>query len=143
MATLMPCITGTNLRVAGVSTVFIEVMYSHVLFFGRDERSKLIGEQLGYDRAIIAQVDNFFSRYGRLSERQLQRFNIYGSRLLEVHERMNEWRPQQLRDLWVRPYRDPVAFYAFWFAAFIGVFTVLSVGLSVAQTYATFKALSP
>jgi hypothetical protein len=75
------------------------------------------------------------------SELQLQDFPIYASRLHSVQTKINEWRPQRFREMWIRPYKDPIAFYAFWFAGFIGLVGILGLGATLAQTYATFKGL--
>jgi len=37
------------------------------------------------------------------------------------------------------PYDDPIAFYAFWLAAFIGIIGILA---TLAQTYASLKSSS-
>lgn len=125
----------------GVPTVFLELLNSHVLFFGRydDPKSERIGESLLVDTALVRDYRDKFARIKY--DFRLQDFPVYGRRLENVQHKMNKWRPHTIRELAIRPYNDPVSFYAFWFATFIGIVSILSLGTSLAQTYAAFKAL--
>jgi len=106
-------------------------MYTHVLFFGRDRRSEKVGESLGIDMDLIR---DFRDNYSPLqSDFQLQDFPIYATRLQCMQKKMNKWRPQTLRELAVRPYRDPLTFYAFWFATFVGFIGMMGLGAAIAQ----------
>lgn len=125
----------------GIPTVFLELLNSHVLFFGRydDPESERIGESLLVD---VALVHHYRDKFARIKDDfRLQDFPVYGRRLENVQHKMNKWRPHTIRELAIRPYNDPVSFYAFWFATFIGIVSILSLGTSLAQTYAAFKAL--
>jgi hypothetical protein len=110
-----------------------------VLIFGRDEKSEKLGNSKGVNMTFIREFRDIYSPVR--SDLQLQDFPIYGIRLHYVQRKMNEWRPQRVRELLVRPYRDPLAFYAFWFASAFGLISLLGLGATLAQTYATFKAL--
>ena len=76
------------------------------------------------------------------SELLLQNFPIYSTRLQNIQQRMNEWRPQTIREVAIRPYKDPLTYYAFWFATFIGFVSIASLAATIAQTYAAFQQLS-
>jgi hypothetical protein len=108
-----------------------------VLFFGRDKRSEKIGEAMGVHMDLIREFRDECSPVG--SALHLQDFPIYATRLYNIQRRMNEWRPQTIRELAVRPYKDPVTFYAFWFATFIGMVSIVGLGATLAQTYAAFR----
>jgi len=118
-------------------TLFIETISCLVLFFARDKLSELKGEQLGINMDVIRDFRDNWSSVK--TEFRLQDFPIYGSRLQNIQRSMNEWRPQTIRQLAVRPYKDPVSFYAFWFATVIRIVSILSLAASLAQTYAAFK----
>jgi len=76
-----------------------------------------------------------------INDLRLSDFPIYGSRLQEFQTEMKEWRPKKLTHLAIRPYSDPVTYYAFWFAIFIGFASVLALGGVVATAYAALKSI--
>ena len=71
---------------------------------------------------------------------QLSDFPIFGSRLQHIHQRMVEWRPIRVQGLFMRPYRDPLPYFAFWFATWLGFIGALGVALSAIQV--AFAVLS-
>jgi hypothetical protein len=75
------------------------------------------------------------------SDLQLTHFPIYASRLQFIQLKMKEWRPQSFRELAIRPYNEPLTFYAFWFAAFIGIVTILGLGVALVQSYAAMRSM--
>lgn len=75
------------------------------------------------------------------SDLQLQYFPIYARRLQYIQTKMNQWKPQTITEIAIRPYNDPLSFYGFWFAVVIGVVAILGLGATLAQGYAAFKAL--
>jgi hypothetical protein len=69
-------------------------------------------------------------------------FPIYGTRLRELRDRMNSWRPRTIRGkLFTRPYDDPLSFYAVWFGSIISLVTILTFGVALAGAYSTFRAI--
>ena len=69
---------------------------------------------------------------------RLEDFCLLRPRLYELQKEMNEWRPQALRDLLKRGYKDPLTWYGFWFAAIVGSLGILSLGVSITQTVKQF-----
>jgi hypothetical protein len=126
-------------RAAGIPTFFLELLYSHVLFFDRDPKSAKIGAELGIDMSLIREFHKFYSPVD--SDLQLQNFPVYANRLQCIQLKMSEWRPQSISELAVRPYKDPLTFYAFWFATIVGFVGVFGLSIGIAQTYAPFKSL--
>ena len=59
---------------AGIPSFFIELLYSHVLFFARDKVSENLGDLLGLDMDMIREFRDEFSPMR--SEFQLQNFPI-------------------------------------------------------------------
>ncbi len=114
-------------------------MHSHVLVYGLDDVSELKGNSRLGERnmSLIRGFRDFYSPIS--SDLRLENFPIYGARIQHIQQKMEEWRPRSIRELYIRPYKDPLAYYAFWFAAFIGVVGVLSLGATIAQTVASFK----
>jgi hypothetical protein len=120
-------------------SLFLELLYSYVLIFARDSKSENIGESLGIDMNLIR---DFRDQYSPVtSEPQLQNFPIYSIRLQHIQRKMREWRPQNFTELAIRPYEDPLTYYAFWFAAFIGIVSILGLGAAIAQGYAGIKSM--
>lgn len=74
------------------------------------------------------------------SSLEYQDFPIYASRLRSVLTRMEEWRPQNYRELAIQPYQNPMEYHTFWFSGYLAIFTILSLATSIAQTYAQFKS---
>lgn len=69
---------------------------------------------------------------------RLEDFVLLRPRLAELQTEMNDWRPQTIGDLFKRGYRDPLTWYGFWFATFIGIVGICSLGVAIAQTTGQF-----
>jgi hypothetical protein len=74
------------------------------------------------------------------SSLQLPDFPIFASRLQHIQQRMVDWRPIRVKGLFTRPYRDPLPYFAFWFATWLGFIGVVGVFLGAIQV--AFAVLS-
>jgi hypothetical protein len=83
----------------------------------------------GIDMKIISDYQDRWL-IGGISSVQLTDFPIYGSRLEMIHQRMKDWHPECLSDLLIKPYRNPLLFYTFWFATSLAIVTMGLVLLS-------------
>ena len=139
-------------RAIGLPTFLAELLESHRLLFG-SPKSESIGRSV---EGIVPPVNGTDSKYHNYininmdlvqdycknwSEHSLQitDFPIYGSRLQHIHQRMVDWRALVIRDVRFRPYRDPLSYYAFWFAIFIGLIGILGLGLNAAQVASNYR----
>lgn len=73
-------------------------------------------------------------------------FPIYGNRIRQLRAYMDTQQPRGLRALW-RDKRNSNSYYTFWFVVVFGSLSVFlgtcALAVSIAQTWATFKGLSP
>lgn len=131
------------MRAAGLPTLFLELMFSYVLIFCADDAfSQRTGKaMLNSDYELIKMYQKRYAPSH--ADFGLHHFPIYASRLRYVIQKMDDWRPQSILQLAVRPYKDPLSFYAFWFATVIGTVSFLALGAAFAQTYAVFRAIPP
>jgi len=133
-------------RAAGFSNLGHEISRSHALLFLQESkwtfRAQRIVDHLNLDLSplhLVAQVRPLAFRavfYDALELGNIPRFEdftLLRPRLWELRQEMNDWRPQRVRDLFRRGYRDPLTWYGFWFAAIVGTLGTLSLGVSVAQ----------
>jgi hypothetical protein len=131
-------------RVAEIPSYFNELVFSHILFFCRDSESRNIGQHFLVDDNYMTELDEY-SKTRELRSRPylyLQNYPIYGGRLRTILHTMRAWRPHTFKHLMIKPYHDPLSYYAFWFAFIFGVIGLLGLTATIAQTIATFKGLN-
>jgi hypothetical protein len=129
-----------NYSIAGIPTLFFECLNTYILFFDRYRASRKVADDLKIDMTIFQQ---YSQKYILVTGSSLEYddFPIFANRLRYVLMRMEEWRPHNYRELSIQPYNDPMAYHAFWFSGYLAVFTILSLAIAIAQTYASFKAI--
>jgi hypothetical protein len=69
----------------------------------------------------------------------LQSFLIYGTRLRTIQDTLEKWRPRSIAQLAVRPYHDPLAYYAFWAVIVFGCIGLLGLATSIVQAVGGLK----
>jgi hypothetical protein len=122
-------------------TLFVEYLYTYVLLFTGDHKSEEIARKRF--KINVSLIREFRDQYSPVRRQlRLQDFPVYGPQLDQIRRRMSQWRPTGLWDFRFRPYHDPLSFYAFWFGTLLGSIGILSLGLSIAQTYATLAQMA-
>jgi hypothetical protein len=69
----------------------------------------------------------------------LQDFVVYGTRLRTIQDMLEKWRPRSIAQLAVRPYHDPLAYYAFWAVIVFGCIGLLGLATSIVQAVGGLK----
>ena len=137
-------------RAAGISQLGLEISRSHALIFLQEPsfRSHRLAHSLHIDlgqvslAAQVRPVDFKTVFYDALEFGNIPRledFLLLRPRLFELQREMNEWRPQKLRDLFRRGYKDPLTWYGFWFATIVGSLGILSLGVSITALIKQFE----
>lgn len=129
----------TNLSVAGLQTIFLECIKTHVLFFDRDHASRKVARKMKINLRVLHEFSRSYT-VAEGSSLEYEDFPIYAKRLRNILDRMNDWRPQTYQELAIRPYNDPLTYHAFWFSGYLAIFTIISLATSIAQTYGQFKS---
>jgi hypothetical protein len=67
----------------------------------------------------------------------------FKDRVDKLHNELKTWTPKTVWEMRYAGYGgvDPVGLYAFYFAAVLGIATMIGLGIGIAQTFAAFKAL--
>lgn len=99
-------------------------------------------DDLSYARAFLECCNNDWARLvnGNTLFRTLSPFK---DRVDNLHDVLKRWKPKTVWEMHYPGYGgvDPVGLYAFYFAAVLGIVTLISLGVTIAQTFAAFKAL--
>jgi hypothetical protein len=124
-----------------------ELLASHSLIFSTSKTEAIVKslkrDDEDHKEISLEVVKDFRISYSEPSL-QLADFPIFGGRLRYLHQRMASWRPLRVRELWKRPYRDPLPFFTFWAGTVIGIFTLVAVILGGLQvTYAILAYYHP
>ena len=107
--------------------------------------SRSIGKRVGVDLSDGEVVD-FVHLFGTHEEDLQSLFNAcmpFRERAIKLEKRLREWKPKTIWEMRYAGYGgvDPVGLYAFYFASVLGVLTIIGIGITAAQTFASFKAL--
>src|SRR6266496_432766 len=107
-------------RAAGISTHFEKLLYTPIAGFCQDEESEWIGRELLKNDVYMEKLRSHCGSLKHKPFLYLQNYPIYADRLQVVLHSMKDWRPQTLRQIIVKPYRNLLNYYAFWFAICFG-----------------------
>jgi hypothetical protein len=140
-----------NIRAAHIENLGLEIGRSYALLFLQSSHHQphalKIAEELGLQLERVnlgggVQPFEFCEifydslEWGNLP--RLEDFVLLRPRLHELQRQMNGWRPQTLGELWQRGYKDPLTWYGFIFAVFVGIIGILSLAVSIIQTVKAF-----
>ena len=114
----------------------MECLNSQLLLFNRDDKSRQKATELKINLDVLQAYARDYA--SDISTFRLSDFPIYASRLDTVLIRMREWRPRNYKQLWLKPYNDPLAWHAFWFSWWVLAFTAISITLSIVQVVKLF-----
>jgi hypothetical protein len=114
-------------------------MYSHALIFSGDHQSKEKAADYSAEDVNLALVEAFVPK--NKCGFRLEDFPIFSHRLESAIREMNEWRPQNLWQLFKKPYNDTLAFYGFWFAFVFGIISLAILGVASAQLWISILQL--
>lgn len=116
----------------------VEFWKTYLLLFGRNESSLHIAAHLGVNMSILRTCrDHIFPPNVSL---QLEEFPFFQHRLHLIQEKMDEWRPQKVNELWMRGYSDPLNYYTFIGGLFFGILGIVGVAASIIQAVGQFVA---
>jgi hypothetical protein len=147
------CILVYIYSAAGISHLGFEIARSHALLFLQTPThlSRRLAEELHLDLGGFSFTGDGRHPYGfnRIfydaiewgNIPRLEDFELLRPRLAELQREMNEWRPQNVGQLFKRGYNDPLTWYGFWFAGFVGVIGILALAVSITQTVGQFLSL--
>jgi len=126
----------SNLRGLRLNEFGVELWKTYLLLFGRDEHSMRIAVSMGVDMSVLRafRYDIFPSNIPL----QLEDFQFFQGRLRLIQQKMDDWRPQRVRELWKRGYRDPLTYYTFVTAIFFGVLGIVGLVASIIQAWASY-----
>lgn len=132
----MSCLEEADGRGLGLHEFGVELWKTYLLLFSRDDASMHIATTNGVNMSVLRTCR--FHIFPVNVPLQLEDFPFFQHRLHLIQEKMDEWRPQSVKQLFTRGYRDPINYYTFVTAMFFGVLGIVGVAASIVQAVASF-----
>lgn len=131
----------TSSRAGGFRKFYEELFLTYVLLFGRDEKNAELGRsKVGLPPDFVEHLKASHRKAQNIHA--LQTFVIYGTRLRTIQDTLEKWRPRSIAQLAVRPYHDPLSYYAFWAVIIFGFIGLLGLATSIIQAVGSFKGVN-